>query len=143
MTVVIWHGETTTKQRTAAPANQRLVKLGEKDDAILSALTQYYFLSAEQLTRLFYSKGSLAYVQKKLKTLTDAGYTQRVFYHPTFPARATYVYHIARKGLTYLRELGREVDRRYRPSETGEVSDFFLRHTLACNDVTIGAHLLQ
>src|SRR3712207_5367214 len=53
ISMIVWHHD----NRTRPPAGgrktpQRVVKLGEKDDAILSALTQYDVLTAEQLTRL-------------------------------------------------------------------------------------------
>src|SRR5437899_2784319 len=123
MDAVLWRGTTMARQAPAAAPAMRSFRLSDKDDDILSALSQFYFLTAEQVTRLFYSPNSLTYVQTKLKGLTDAGYTHRLFFQQKRPARATYVYYLARKGLHHLHDSGREVEERSRPSERDTVSD--------------------
>ena len=50
--------------------------LGPIDDRILRAFLQYGYLTPEQITRLYYSKGSRTCVYTKLKKLKDAGYLE-------------------------------------------------------------------
>src|SRR4051812_35160928 len=102
------------------------LKLGIKDDAILDALNRYYYLTPEQVTRLFYSSGSLTLVKAKLKRLVESGHCQRLHFQEKHPAKASYVYHLARKGMRYLERIGVEAGGRYRPSEEEEKSDYFL-----------------
>ena len=44
-------------------------------EKIMLALADFEYLTAEQLTRLLYSSGSLTYVKAKLKTLVEADFT--------------------------------------------------------------------
>lgn len=127
-----------------APSAAKRAAVNPADDAILRASYRYYYLSSRQVCRLLYSAGSLTYVQTKLKQLTDAGLLQRIWLpRPSPHGSAPSVYTLARKGLNYLASVGLDIDRRrYRPSEQREFSYLFLAHTLAVNDVLIGAELL-
>lgn len=120
------------------------VQLNPSDDSLLHAAFRFYYLSSRQACRLFYSSGSLTYVQTKLKTLNDVGLLQRIWLpRPSPHGSAPSVYTLARKGLNYLRAQGVDVARRYRPSEQNDRSYLFLAHTLAVNDVLISAELLS
>jgi hypothetical protein len=122
----------------------KFVQLNPADENLLRAAFRYYYLSSRQACRLFYSFGSLTYVQTKLKSLTDAGFLQRIWLpRPSPHGSAPSVYTLARRGLNHLRGQGLDVSRRYRPSEQNERSYLFLAHTLAVNDVLIGAELLS
>lgn len=113
------------------------------DDAILQALLRYYYLSSQQICRLLYSAGSLTYVQTKMKILAEAGLCQRLWLpRPAPRGSAPSVYTLGRRGLNHLRALGFDTAKRFRPSEHREHSYLFLSHTLAVNDVLIGAELL-
>lgn len=125
------------KEPAAAPS------IVPADDGILRALLRYHYLSNQQVCRLLYSKGSLTYVQAKMKRLTDVGLCQRLWLpRPAQHGSAPSVYTLGRKGLNRLKSLGVDVNWRYRPSEQREHSYLFLAHTLAVNDVLIAAELL-
>jgi hypothetical protein len=114
------------------------------DEQILHALFDFHYLTAEQLTRLRYSKASLNYAREQLKRLYDRGYFGRTYGPRSQAAGSTpWVYYLARKGLAHFKEHGYELERRYRPSEERSRSDQFLFHTLAVNDVLIAARLLE
>jgi hypothetical protein len=113
------------------------------DDAILRAIFCHHYLSAQQVCRLLYSRGSLTHVQSKLKRLTDSGHCQRLFLpRPSQHGSAPSVYTLARKGLNYLQNQGLDTTRRYHSVEEREHSYLFLAHTLAVNDFLISAALL-
>jgi hypothetical protein len=114
------------------------------DDRVLQAVYELHFLTVDQLTRLLYAKSSRNYVGEIAKRLTDAGYLQRSWLpRPGAQGRATALYLLARKGMTYLEGLGHEVAPRARPSEHAMHGAQFLLHTLAVNDVLIAARLLE
>lgn len=117
--------------------------LGASDERVIAACGRYHFLTAQQVCRLFYRRGSRSYVQSKLKWLTDCGYFQRLFLprasqHGSSPS----VYTLARKGIRFLKSCGVLGDMRYRPSETREHSYLFLSHTLAVSDLLISVECL-
>ena len=117
--------------------------LSPSDVTILAALTRYHYLSANQVLRLHYSKGSLTYVQSRLKRLSDLGYAQRLFLpRPEAHGSAPSVFRLTRKGINHLQEPGVEVVVRYRPSDHNRHSYLFLDHTLALNDFLIASELL-
>lgn len=120
------------------------VGVSPADDAVLRAAFRYYYLSSRQVCRLLYSPGSITYVQAKLKVLSELGLLQRIWLpRPSPHGSAPSVYTLARKGLNFLGAEGLDVARRYRPSEQNDRSYLFLAHTLAVNDVLIGAELLS
>ncbi len=117
--------------------------LGAADEAILNALLRRQYLTSQQVVRLFYSPGSLTYVQSRMKRLVDGKFCQRLFLpRPAAHGSAPSVYTLARKGLAHLGRLGEEVSPRYRPSEEALHSYLFLAHTLAVNDFLIACDLL-
>jgi Replication-relaxation len=111
-------------------------------EKILFALLEFDYLTAQQLTTLLYSPGSLTYVRAKLRALVAA---KLVFalagrsvglplvFTPTAKARAS---------ASNFR--GTTQRKRFRPSEEREKADnlFFIKHTLAIRDVLIAARLL-
>lgn len=112
--------------------------------AILTALAQYFFLTARQTTRLLYAAGSLTRVQTLLKELTDDGYVERLFLpRPSPHGRVPAVYTLGRLGRAHLAAIGIDVPERLRPSEAREHSYLFLDHTLAVNDCLIAMALLS
>src|SRR4051812_23982633 len=64
-------GETTVPLPVAPPIedNDLLAGIGKPRRAILKALSAYYYLTAEQLTRLLFSPTSYTYVNKHLQFL--------------------------------------------------------------------------
>src|SRR5216684_73985 len=110
------------------------------DDRFLRAIYRYHMLKPEQLTRRYYSRGSLTFVKARLKLLTDHGYLE-ANQQPTTRGRSPFFYTLAGKGIKYLREAGFEVNRYYRPSRKVEYLPFLL-HTFSVNDVLIAAELL-
>lgn len=113
------------------------------DEIVLHWLNRFHYLSAAQICRLSYSRGSLSYVQTKLKQLSDASLVQRIWLPRREPRGSSpAIYTLARKGINYLRALGVEVAVRFHPSEQSSLSYIFLTHTLELNDVLIAAELL-
>jgi hypothetical protein len=148
MTNLLWHGDAmlsspATVKRHKEERNERFV-VTSRDDDILDALATYSLLTADRITRLFYSPGSLTRVQTLLKRLADAGYIGRRSFHPydDQPNKWTHVYYLARKGVQYLRSTGREYELRRRPSEDRAVTDYHTHHELMTIDVAIAARLL-
>ncbi len=110
------------------------------DDRFLRAVYRYHMLKPEQLTRRYYSQGSLTFVKARLKQLTDHDYLD-ANEQPTTRGRSPFYYTLANKGIKYIKEAGFEVDRYYRPSRKVEYLPFLL-HTFSVNDVLIAAELL-
>jgi hypothetical protein len=110
------------------------------DDRFLQAIYRYHMLKPDQLTRRYYSRGSLTFVKARLKLLTDHGYLE-ANQQPTTRGRSPFFYTLAGKGIKYLKEAGFEVNRYYRPSRKVEYLPFLL-HTFSVNDVLIAAELL-
>ena len=110
------------------------------DDRFLQAIYRYHMLKPEQLTKRYYSRGSLTFVKARLKRLVDYGYLD-ANEQPTTRGRSPYYYTLASKGNKYLKEIGLEINRYYRPSRKGEYLPFLL-HTFSVNDFLIAAELL-
>jgi hypothetical protein len=119
---------------------REVFSLSGVDDRFLQAIYRYHMLKPEQLTRRYYSRGSLTFVKARLKQLTDNGYLQ-ANEQPTTRGRSPYYYTLAGKGIKYLKEVGFEVNHYYRPSRKAEYLPFLL-HTFFVNDVLIAAELL-
>jgi hypothetical protein len=112
-------------------------------EQIVRALAIFVYLTAEQLTRLLYSKGSLTYVKATLKSLVDLGFAVtvggRVVPLPL-------IYRLTGEGRSFASiVLESPTVKRFRPSEEREKAGnlSFIRHTLAVNDVLIAARLLS
>lgn len=118
------------------------VIISERDDEILHAVYTYRYLTALQVTRLFYSKGSLKYVRDNLGALVENGYLYRFNLPTTTLGKSPYVYTLASKGIKYLKSLDVEDMFKFRPSVEREVSYQHIHHTLSLNDMLIAAALL-
>jgi Replication-relaxation len=125
------------KQRTIT---NKLFSISGVNDRLLQAIYRFHLLKPEQLTRRYYSQGSLTFVKARLKLLTDHGYLE-ANQQPTTRGRSPFFYTLASKGIKYLKEAGFEVNRYYRPSRKVEYLPFLL-HTFTVNDVLIAAELL-
>ncbi len=107
------------------------------DERILLALNRHHHLSAEQVRRLLYGRGSLKYAYARLKRLVDAGLVSHD------QARGMVgVYAVSGTGRIYLTSLGFDVLPRWRASEEKELGASYYRHALAVADVLIAAKLL-
>ncbi len=116
---------------------QRLV-ITTVDETILQQFTTYPYLTAEQVTRLLYSKGSCRDVSAKLKELTEQKYLHRLERETiNYP----YVYCLGIRGISYFQSLGHDIPV-FHPSEHTTHKPMFLRHTLAVNDFLITAATL-
>ncbi len=120
--------------------NREEFSLSGVDNRFLQAIYRYHILKPEQLTKRYYSRGSLTFVKARLKRLADYGYLD-ANEQPTTRGRSPYYYTLASKGIKYLKEIGLEVNRYYRPSRKVEYLPFLL-HTFSVNDVLIAAELL-
>ncbi len=108
------------------------------EQAIVHSLHTYHLLTAEQLCRLHYSRGSHTYVEARLKEMTEKRLLHRLSRSGmNFP----YVYMLGIRGVRYLRALGLDVFPLH-PSEHTEKSSLFLAHILTTNDVLIAASQL-
>jgi hypothetical protein len=105
------------------------------------ALADFEYLTAEQLTRLLYSSGSLTYVKAKLKALGEADFILPLGGRGLNLPR---IYTLTVKGRQFTAMLGKPTALRFRPVEAHEKAYnlFFMRHTLAIIDVLIAARLL-
>jgi hypothetical protein len=109
---------------------------------ILIVLALFEYLTASQVTRLCYSSGSLTYVKAQLKALVDADLAL------TIGGRGTnlpLIYTLSGKGRSLASTLSKQQPTRFRPKEAREkqANLYFMQHTLAVNDVLIGARLLS
>lgn len=114
---------------------------GAGEQRMLLTLRRYHYLTAEQVTRLLYSRGSHTFVQTRLKNLADSGMLATTTLRRSHRGRATTVYTLSRKAHTYLDGLGIAPPVRFRPGEVTGVSEPHLDHALAINDVLIAADL--
>lgn len=121
------------------PAYDILLR-GSEDIPI--GLYHLHLASAEQLCRLHYSIGSLKAVKAKLRLLADNGYVQ-IDELPTKRLRSPYHYLLDTKGITYLKEIGMDVQEAFRGSKEIHTSSLFVSHTLELNDIIISAALLK
>ncbi len=117
--------------------------LSERDDLILRAVHELHFVTVDQITRLYFSAGSLTHVREILKGLCDASYLRRLKMPSSQDGGKPWVYTLARAGMRYPKSVGVKEFGRVSPSEHVEHSYLFLAHTLGVNDIVIGAKLLQ
>jgi hypothetical protein len=108
---------------------------------ILIVLSLFDYLTAEQVTRLCFSAGSLTYVKAQLKALVDQGFAMAIGGRGT---GLPLIYALRGKGRSLASTLSGQQPRRFRPAETREkqANLYFMQHTLAVNDVLISATLL-
>jgi DNA-binding MarR family transcriptional regulator len=112
------------------------------EERILRALLRHHYLTAEQIRRRHYGN-TLSTVQANLKRMVDKGLVKPRLHRPRYPAHATYVYHLTRKGLNYLQSIGTDVPAAFQPIRRLAPTDPFMAHTLAVNDVLLSAELLD
>lgn len=112
-------------------------------ETILDSLYNYYYLTAKQVCRLHYSPGSLTRVEKLLKELRDANFLQWDFLpvKRRFGSSPAY-YMLAKRGISYLRRLGKDVSLLPYLSEKRQLKSLFIPHSIAVNDFLIAASLL-
>ena len=119
-----------------------LFMLDRVDDKLLQAFGRFYYLTAKQVTQLYYKAGSFTTVQARLKALTDHKYLLALAL-PTIRAKSPFVYTLATAGREYLTELGFDLPgASYRPSKEHEKGYQFFSHTLAINDFLIASEQL-
>jgi hypothetical protein len=117
------------------------------DQALLLALSRYHYLTAAQVTRLFYPSlnDENRYSQRRLKRLTDARYILRLNALPTPRyGQAPHVFTLGRLGRQYLSSLGISLPGYFRPSEEARAAQNhpFMTHRLAAIDVLVAADCL-
>src|SRR4051812_46245251 len=106
------------------------------EEAILKATYRYHYLTAAQVTRLFYSSKSIEHVRQILRRLTTHGLLHESFI-PSIRGKAPSRFSLSRKGWYTLADRGLPLPRRIdRPSEAQE-SYRYAKHTQAVNDVLI------
>jgi hypothetical protein len=114
-------------------------KAGEK---IISALAEFDYLTALQITRLLYAPTSLTHVQEQMKSLADASLVIMLGGKALGLPR---IYTLSGTGRQYAAGLGALPRQRFRPSEEKNKArnPYVLKHTIAITDVLIGARLLS
>jgi hypothetical protein len=131
----------SAQQRTERMLMSTPVNTLKGAEKILVAISEFDYLTAEQVTRLLYKETSRAFVRKKLRALVTQGYVL------TLGGRAVnlpLIYTFTSRGRTYAGMLGEQSRKRFCPSEEKEKSEnfFFMKHTLAVTDVLIASRLL-
>jgi hypothetical protein len=110
--------------------------------AILTALFEFEYLTATQVTRLCYASGSLTYGKAKLKALVDTGLALTVGGRGT---NLPLIYTLSGKGRSLASSLVGQQAKRFRQKEAREkqLNLYFMQHLLAVNDVLIAAQRLS
>jgi hypothetical protein len=112
-------------------------------EKMLLALAEFDYLTASQVTRLCYAKGSLTYVQAGLKSLVESGFANALgsrrmrLPHVYTPTGTGYAFASAAQGIPQARRV------RSTEEEKKAANLYFLQHTIAVTDVLIGARLLS
>ncbi len=110
--------------------------LNGSDEKVLKAVGRYFYLTAEQLTRLLFSPNSHTYTSEILTKLTRARYLERtVMPRETEFGRAKSVWSLMGKGRSHLEGLG--IALLPRVSHKAVRSHSHFRHLLAVNDALI------
>src|SRR5579875_608297 len=114
-----------------------------QSDAILCSLAAHHLLTSFQLCRLCgYASSSIRLLRSRLHALEQAGFvTSQPAPRATENGRAPRLYRLARKGRTYVAELGLDLPRRYRPAEQ-HLGYQAIQHSLAVSDFLIQAQRL-
>jgi hypothetical protein len=112
-------------------------------EKILCALAEFDYLTAAQVTRLCYAKGSLTYVKATLKSLVDAGLAVSLGGRGTSlprvytPTGTGYTVASVAQGLSQTKRVSRTEE----ATKAGNV--YFLQHTIAVTDILIAAKILS
>lgn len=114
--------------------------LNQVEHRMILALSRYYYLTNAQYCRMFFSPTVTSYSNSYTKGLKRLGYIDTIPYPKVQPVgRQPDVFKLTDKGRKYLAEAGIELRRYSKPSDDRTRSYMFLSHTLAVNDVLIGA----
>ena len=117
--------------------------LSAKDLDIIRAVGAYWYLSPEQVMRLFWAGNSLGRAKERLLQLLSQDYLHRIPIpkrRGQLRGRYGFAYRLGPQGLRLLKEEGAAVPTRLNRTHAPEQQ---LPHTLACNDVLIQAALLE
>jgi hypothetical protein len=112
------------------------------DRILTEGFYNFHFLTAELITRLFYSPGTLVTVKKYLKELEDEKYLSHIVL-PTATGKRPHIYILGYRGKKYLEEKGLEAKVFYKQSEAILLNYPFLTHTLEINKFLIEAMRLE
>jgi hypothetical protein len=127
--------------------NKPAYVIREADEAILLALARFHYLTAAQISRLFYPtmQDRNREAQRRTKDLVDAGYILRLDALPkAYVGKQPNVFTLTDKGRKYVQAMGASVQPYFRPHEERRAyRNFpFMRHTLAAIDVLVAAERL-
>jgi hypothetical protein len=98
--------------------------------------------TAEQLTRLHYSPGSLKAIKARLKILSDNGMVQADSI-PTKQAKSPFYYTLGNAGMRYLASAGYDMHSAWRAQKQLDKHALFIEHSLELNDILISAALIH
>lgn len=103
---------------------------------------QLQLTTADQLTRLHYSAGSIKAVKARLKTLVEHHFLQSDAI-PTKQYRSPYYYALGPQAIAYLGALGYDLNAAWRAQKEVNKHALFIEHTMELNDILISAALLE
>jgi len=124
------------------------LRIGAVDEEILRAINHFQYMTAAQIGRLLYPNqhDGNRYVQRRLRSLVEAGYLLRLRELPTPRiGSAPHVFTLADKGRRFVAGRGDPLaSSYYRPSEERAKArdNPFMEHTLAAVDVLVAAESL-
>jgi Replication-relaxation len=127
------------------PSSKTPIRIGEVDEGILRAINRFHYMTAAQVSRLFYPEchDDDRYSQRRLRRLAQADYLLRLRALPTPRiGSAPHVFALADRGRKYLAARGVNLTSPYfRPSEEQQKAwdTPFMLHTLATVDVLVQA----
>lgn len=104
---------------------------------------QLQLTTAEQLCRVHYSPGSIKTIKARLKTLVDAEYLQADAIPSRNRGNPSYYYTLGHQAMSYLGELGYDLNTAWRAVREVNKHGLFLEHTFGVNDLLISAALLH
>jgi hypothetical protein len=109
-----------------------------RDNRFLEEIYFHRYLTSEQMNELLYSPGTFSTTKARLNKLERLGYVQVVrkdFTRQGLP----FIFTLGGRGMRYLTRFGFKPRPYFRPSEEVEKSDYFLRHTMAVNNIFVAA----
>ncbi len=116
-------------------------------EEIIQAVHFYRYVTAHDITRLFFASASITYVRELLHTLAGGGDHTPNQYLYRFPlpnirvGNTEKIYTLGSKGRSYLQEQGLEVDWYFRPSDASALTYQHLQHALTLTRFLIAAKL--
>jgi hypothetical protein len=124
------------KPKNATKKTQRPLVLTPREEEILRAVSVYRFVTVQDITHLFFSRGSVTYARSLLARLCGGRDYQEREYLFRFPMATQSrgspenVYTLGQLGREFLESLGQTVAWDSRPSTTGRLSHSYLSHQL-------------